>query len=156
MGFSCDSEVSLAKVLPWQSAPRLMPIPSIVSSIISLIIASFFKDPGLLFTSRFQGNEGFLQVAPIGTVGSGTLLWCEREVVVEGSHDETTCIMHGCALGCEIGENLIEYLGSLNLDRISAGASPRGPPIGLVLDSRDVCILAHFQVNVLHVASGFV
>src|SRR5260221_4175232 len=57
MGFSCDSEVSLAKVLPWQSAPRLMPIPSIVSSIISLIIASLFKDPGLLFTSRVQREE---------------------------------------------------------------------------------------------------
>ncbi len=67
-----------------------------------------------------------------------------------------TCIMHGCALGHEFGENLIEYLESLNLDHISAGASPRGPPIGLILDSGGVCILAHFQVNVLHVASGFI
>src|SRR5258708_18809909 len=143
-----------------------MPIPSIVSLIISLIIASSFKDPGLLSTSGVQreevvrngegeilirspsltigvwfprpilsrrvwswgkmvrlltpsgdclhsGNEGFLQVVPIGTVGGGTLLRCEREVVFEGGRNETTCVMHGCALGREIGENLIEYLESL-------------------------------------------
>src|SRR5260221_2127615 len=63
-----------------------------------------------------SGNKGFLQVASVRAVGVGTLLWCERGIVFEGGCDESTCVVHGCALGCEVGENLIEYFDGLNLE----------------------------------------
>ena len=208
MGFSCHGESSLIEIPPWQSTPRSMPIPSKVSPIIPLVIASLSEDPTLLFTSGLEreevrwvklgevlirspslainvwfprpilsrrvrsrgrlvqfsttlgncshsGNKGFLQVVSVCAVGVGMLLWCERGIVFEGGCNESTCIVHGCALGHEVGKNLIEYFDGLNLECASAGASPRGPPIvgvnnfRLALNSGCVCILAHFQVSVI-------
>ena len=208
MGFSCHREGSLIEIPPQWSTPGSMPIPSKVSPIIPLIIASSSEDPTLLFTSGLEreevrwvklgevligslsltinvwfprpilsrrvqsggrsvwfstashdclhsGNKGFLQVVSVCAVGVSTLLWCERGIVFKGSCDESTCVMHGCVLGHEVGENLIEYFDGLNLECASAGAGPRGPPIvgvndfQLTLNSGGVCILTHFQVSVV-------
>src|SRR5258707_1089617 len=84
MGFSCDSEVSLTEVSPWWSTPRLMPIPSIVSSIISLVITSSFKDPGLLFTSRVQREEVVRDGEGEILIGSPSLtisIWFPRPIL---------------------------------------------------------------------------
>src|SRR5258706_15227287 len=84
MGFPCNREASFIKILPGRSSPRLVPVPGIVSAIISLVIASSFKDSTQALMSGLEGEE--VSWIRLGEVLSGSLsltirLWFPRPIL---------------------------------------------------------------------------
>ncbi len=112
VGFLCSGETTFVKVLPWWPASRFMPIPCVVTLVISIIIAGLFEG----YTMPFRSRLGEKQVAwvRLGEDLSGSLsltinvwfprpilskrVWAHREMVLSLVTSGGNCL-HLCTIG---------------------------------------------------------